>query len=220
MMKIVSVVAGLTIVLAGAWAQQKLEPVVPDAIDEGNEPFIKPFMVRLADDHYALDVRRARELLGWEPRHRLKDDLPKMVRAVKDDPAAWYERNEIDPPDWIATADSLGHDTGALALRHGALLRRELRANRWAHFASFGLGTWLVTQPALIAIPEPGLRTAEIGLGTAVCVFAALSLSWRMQWARWVCAPYRASAGTRSSPMLSFSKRYSAMTMRLRGCRY
>jgi hypothetical protein len=80
---------------------------VPDAIDEGKEPFIKPFMTRLADDHYALDVRRARKLLGWEPRHRLQDDLPAMVRAVKDDPAAWYERNGIDPPDWMATAAAL-----------------------------------------------------------------------------------------------------------------
>jgi nucleoside-diphosphate-sugar epimerase len=173
---------------AGAWAQQKLEPVVPDAIDEGEAPFIKPFMVRLADDHYALDVRRARELLGWEPRHRLEDELPAMVRAVEDEPAAWYARHRIDPPDWMATAAALGHDTGDLAARHGAVLQRELRANRWAHFANFALGTWLVTQPALIAVPEPALRWAELGLGAAVCVFAMLSASSRMQWSRWVCA--------------------------------
>jgi nucleoside-diphosphate-sugar epimerase len=173
---------------AGAWAQQKLEPVVPDAIDEGEKPFIQPFMVRLADDHYALDVSRARELLGWEPRHRLKDELPAMVAAVKDEPAAWYERHGINPPDWMETAAALGHDTGDLAARHGALLKRELRANRWAHFANIALGTWLITQPALVTIPEPGLRLAEIGLGAAVCVFAVLSLSGRGQWARWVCA--------------------------------
>lgn len=173
---------------AGAWAQQKLEPVVPDAIDEGVEPFVRPFMVRMADDHYALDVRRARELLDWEPRHRLQDELPKMVRAMQDDPAAWYERHKINPPDWIATADALGYDTGDLALRHGAVVRRELRANRWAHFANIGLGTWVATQPALIGVAEPELRAAEMGLGAAVAVFAALSLSWRMQWSRWVCA--------------------------------
>jgi nucleoside-diphosphate-sugar epimerase len=98
---------------AGAWAQHKLEPVVPDAIDEGEEPFIKPFMVRMADDHYALDVRRAREVLGWEPRHRLKDELPAIVRAFLDDPASWYKRHKIDPPDWIETADRLGHDASA-----------------------------------------------------------------------------------------------------------
>ena len=78
---------------AGAWAQDKLEPVIPDAIDEGEQPFIKPFMVAMADDHYALDIRRARELLGWEPRHRLKDELPRMVAALKNDPAGWYKTN-------------------------------------------------------------------------------------------------------------------------------
>jgi nucleoside-diphosphate-sugar epimerase len=173
---------------AGAWVQHRLEPVVPDAIDEGERPFVKPFMVRMADDHYALDVGRARELLGWAPRHRLADELPAMVRALKDDPAAWYARHGIDPPDWIATADALGHDTGDLAARHAALVKRELRANRWAHLANVGLGTWLVTQPPLIGVAEPGLRAAEIGLGAAVVVFAALALSWRLQWARWVCA--------------------------------
>jgi hypothetical protein len=173
---------------AGAWAQQKLEPLIPDAIDEGEEPFIKPFMVRMADDHYALDTRKARELLGWEARHRLEDELPGIVRAFKDDPASWYARHEIDAPDWIETAHELGHDTGDLAARHGALLRRELRANRWAHLANMLLGTWLLTQPPLIGVAEPGLRSAEIGLGIAVIVFAALALSWRMQWARWICA--------------------------------
>ncbi len=173
---------------AGAWAQHKLEPVVPDAIDEGEEPFIKPFMVGMADDHYALDVGRARQVLGWEPRHRLKDELHAMARAFKDDPASWYRRHKIDPPDWMKTADQLGHDTGDLAARHGALLRRELRASRWAHLANVGLGTWLVTQPPLIGVPEPGLRAAEVGLGIAVLVFAALALSWRLQWSRWICA--------------------------------
>lgn len=173
---------------AGAWAQQQLEPVVPDAIDKGEEPFVKPFMVRMADDHYALDVRRARELLGWEPRHRLLDELPSMVREVKDEPAAWYERHGMEPPDWMSTAADLGLDTGDIAARHGARVRRELSANRWAHFGNIGLGTWLATQPALLGADEPLREAAEIGLGVALVVFAALALSWRMQWSRWVCA--------------------------------
>jgi len=34
---------------AGAWAQGRLEPVVPDAIDDGEQPFIRPFMVKMAN---------------------------------------------------------------------------------------------------------------------------------------------------------------------------
>ena len=79
------------IAAVGAWAHGKLEPAIPDVIDGGEVPFIKPFMIDMANDHYALDIRRARELLGWEPRHRLKDELPKLVAALRTDPVAWYK---------------------------------------------------------------------------------------------------------------------------------
>src|SRR3990170_1887868 len=87
---------------AGALAQAALEPVVPDALDQGEKPFVKPFMVAMADDHYALDISRARKLLGWEPRHRLKDALPAMIAALKMEPAAWYEANAIPLPPALA----------------------------------------------------------------------------------------------------------------------
>ena len=177
-----------SVAAAGAWVEQKLEPVVPDAIDHGEPPFIKPFMVRMADDHYALDIGRAREWLGWQPRHRLKDDLPAMVRALKKDPAAWYARHKIRPPAWMETAAAEGVDVGDVAARYTGLVKREHRAFRWAHFANIALGTWLVTQPPLVDVAEPGLRAAEIGLGALVVVFAALSLSVRMRWARWMTA--------------------------------
>ena len=93
----------------GVWAQDKLEPVVPDAIDEGEKPFIKPFMIRLADDHYALDIGRAEKLLGWRPLHRLKDELPKMIAALKRDPLAWYKRNGLRPPHDLAEQRSAPH---------------------------------------------------------------------------------------------------------------
>ena len=82
---------------AGLWAQDQLEPVIPDLIDGGEEPFIKPFMVAMADDHDALDIGRARKLLGWEPRHRLKDELPRLAAALKADPAGWYKANGVTP---------------------------------------------------------------------------------------------------------------------------
>jgi nucleoside-diphosphate-sugar epimerase len=173
---------------AGAWTQAKLEPVIPDAIDAGEAPFIKPFMVQMADDHYALDVRRARELLGWEPRHRLKDELPRMVAALKKDPAGWYETNGITPPAWVKEAGELGKNADQLRTSHETTVRAEHAANRWAHFANIGLATWLITQPPLIDVREPLLAWSEIILGAALLVCAGLALSWRWQWARWMCA--------------------------------
>jgi hypothetical protein len=50
------------------------------------------------------------------------------------------------------------------------------------------LGCWLMTQPPLIEVGEPLLRWSEIILGAGLVLFAALSLSWRMIWPRWICA--------------------------------
>jgi len=120
---------------AGSWLQGKLEPVVPDAIDGGKVPFIRPFMVVMADHHYALDIRRARRLLDWEARHRLADDLPQLVAALKADPAAWYAANGVTAPDWITAADN----PDRLRTRHDGQRKAEHAAWRWAHFLNIGL---------------------------------------------------------------------------------
>ena len=142
----------------------------------------------MSDDHYALDIRRARDLLGWEPKHRLKNELPSMVATFKHDPIGWYEANGVTPPGWFGAAGKLGKNPEELSTRHEAQLRNEHTANRWAHFVNIGLGTWLVTQPALINVGDPLLRMSEMSLGVAVLVCSAMALSWRAQWARWACA--------------------------------
>jgi len=77
----------------GAWLEEH--------IPFGEEPFIKPWMIDLADDHYELDISRARTLLGWEPRRSLRETLPKMVAALKADPLDWYRANKLEPPSWL-----------------------------------------------------------------------------------------------------------------------
>jgi nucleoside-diphosphate-sugar epimerase len=74
---------------AGAWVQEKLP---------GRDPFIRPWMIDRANDHYALDITRARALLGWEPARSLRGTLPKMVAALTEDPLGWYRDNELEPP--------------------------------------------------------------------------------------------------------------------------
>lgn len=172
---------------AAAWLHGQLEPVIPDSIDGGEPAFIRPFMVAMADDHYALDIRRARDLLGWEPKHRLSSELPALVRALKADPAAWYAAHGIQAPTWITqTVSTTNPET--LRARHEAQGRVEHRETRWAHFANMGLGTWLLTQPLLIGVQEPLLRTSEITLGALLIASACCCLSWRAVWARWLSA--------------------------------
>lgn len=72
----------------GAWVQDKIPGL--------EEPFIKPWMIDRADDHYELDITRARSILGWQPKHRLIDTLPHMAEALLQDPAGWYQRHGLE----------------------------------------------------------------------------------------------------------------------------
>lgn len=71
----------------GAWVQNHL-PFFP-------KPFIKPWMVDLADDNYEFTMERARKVLNWSPKFQLRQLLPKMVENLKKDPIAWYKRHKI-----------------------------------------------------------------------------------------------------------------------------
>jgi len=59
------------------------------------DPFIKPFMIDIADDHYAVDISRAQDLLGWQPQHSLKAMLPKIVDLLKKDPEQFKKLNGL-----------------------------------------------------------------------------------------------------------------------------
>jgi nucleoside-diphosphate-sugar epimerase len=63
--------------------------------------FIKPWMIDIADQHYDLDITRARQVLGWEPLRRLRATLPLMVQALMRDPLRWYRENGLRAPRWL-----------------------------------------------------------------------------------------------------------------------
>lgn len=70
----------------GCWLQNLL----PSA-----DPFLKPWMIDLSDDHHAFDISRARTLLGWEPRRSLRTSLPKIINELKLGPVGWYADNHL-----------------------------------------------------------------------------------------------------------------------------
>ncbi|MGD9689874.1 MAG: NAD-dependent epimerase/dehydratase family protein [Phycisphaerales bacterium] len=75
---------------AGAWIRE----YAPFA----EEPFIKPWMVGLADDHYAIDIARAEQVLGWRPRRSLRATLPRIIASLRRDPKEWYAANGLEAP--------------------------------------------------------------------------------------------------------------------------
>jgi nucleoside-diphosphate-sugar epimerase/uncharacterized membrane protein len=173
---------------AGAWAQEKLEPVVPDAIDQGQPPFVRPFMVEMSDDHYALDIRRAEALLGWRPARELRGVLPELVAALKADPAGWYQANGVPPPPWLSAAEDRQIDPEELRGRYGAQVGREHEQGRWAQLVNLGLGAWLAATPPLIGVEDARLAASETASGLLVIAFSALALARGMWPARWATA--------------------------------
>jgi nucleoside-diphosphate-sugar epimerase len=63
-----------------------------------HKPFIRPWMIDLADDHYELDITKAKNILGWTPERSLEETLPIMIKALLDDPVKWYKMNQLNLP--------------------------------------------------------------------------------------------------------------------------
>lgn len=77
-----------TLAKTGSWVEHEVL---------NRDDFVQPWMADIASDHYELDVSRAQRLLGWSPDRRLRETLPKMIRALKANPDGWYEANHLDP---------------------------------------------------------------------------------------------------------------------------
>ena len=164
---------------AGAWVESEV-------LEE--EPFIKPWMVDFADAHYELDISRARRLLGWEPKRSLRGALPKIIGALKSEPAGWYRANKLDPAVVAAKTPSKpetqtmehAHASTDKMVEHHKMMREhehmmgaEHRGTLWAHFVNILLGVWLITSPSLLGLFDPAtfsdaiMRvTAERGLSS------------------------------------------------------
>jgi nucleoside-diphosphate-sugar epimerase/uncharacterized membrane protein len=173
---------------SGAWLEERAEPIIPDTIDHGKKPFIKPFMIDLASDHYDLDISRARELLDWQPKHNIYDGLKNLIASLKKDPAAWYKRNGIPLPDWVETAQEKHMNADQIRQKHETEYRRQHSENLWAHFLNMGLAFWLMTAPVTLGYEsQEAMMWSDIVSGIVLFVFSFISLSWRYGLARWVC---------------------------------
>jgi nucleoside-diphosphate-sugar epimerase/uncharacterized membrane protein len=173
---------------AGAWIEEKSEPIVPDDFDRGEKPFIRPFMVDMADDHYELDTSRARKLLGWRPRRRILDTLPKIVENLKSDPLEWYHANKLTPPAWLEVADDRSDDPDQLRLGAEQKYRDEHARFLWAPFLNMALGTWLMTSPVTLGYESQQMAWSDLVAGILILAASFVTLSWRFGFVRWLVA--------------------------------
>jgi len=131
----------------------------------GEDPFIRPWMIDSASDHYEIDISRARQLLDWRPQHSLRATLPAIVAALKSDPPGWYKTNKLNP---AVVADEAAVVRGEESARHGGPAKREKAKHEhmqqmrqmhfdmlWVHYVNLLFGLWLVFSPLAFGLFDP-----------------------------------------------------------------
>ena len=185
---------------AGAWVEDEV-------LDE--DPFIRPWMVDMADDHYALDIARARQTLDWRLEHSLQTSLRRIVGALKADPVRWYQNNRLDASKAAAKAPEQKQDDGHGMSGHAEHMESMRLNTLWCHFSVIALGAWLLTIPWQFSLFDPAtaeqvarditqerdlapaaLRNAltawsDIASGALLMLFGTLALWKRHAWAQW-----------------------------------
>ncbi|WP_245440256.1 hypothetical protein [Mesorhizobium sp. Z1-4] len=118
-------------------------------------------MVDISSDHYELDLSRARKELGWKPRHSLREDMPRILTRLKDDPHAWYGENGLNAARVSAQKVALeaakeeaGENPSAAEVdeaerEHQAHVRQMHFSMLWVHWLVMALGLWLATAPSV-----------------------------------------------------------------------
>lgn len=191
----------------GAWMQDEV-------LDE--DTYIQAWMVENSDDHYELEVSRARDLLGWTPRHSLTATLPAMIESLKADPPSWYAKNRLGPSVVAASEPELeeaGERLQAPLERSKKEVDTAVERHRawtlWAPLVNAALGLWLIASPFTTGlfdpvsapvppalgheIPPPEIRNTWMGLseivsGLAIFVFALTGMSPCRKWVQWPAA--------------------------------
>ena len=97
------------IAIVGSWLQNAL-PLMPKWDSHGffidkRKPFIQPWMIPHADDHYELDLSLAKKHLDWTPKHSLRHEMAKMIEKLKAHPVKWYKMNKLLSPKWLASTE-------------------------------------------------------------------------------------------------------------------
>lgn len=134
----------------GAWIEGEI-------LDE--DPFIRPWMIDSSDDHYELDISRARKLLGWKPKHALSSTLPKMIENLKADPVGWYKANKLNSAN-VAAEQVENQQEAEMTddpVRQHEMMREHAEGMRrmhfdmlWVHYLNILLGLWLATSPFVL----------------------------------------------------------------------
>ena len=170
----------------GAWIENRVF---------GENAFIRAWMVDISSDHYELDLTAAKEHLGWTPRHSLRDDIPRIVENLKNDPFDWYRSNGLNAARVSAAkvekaaaeeeADEAPPqaEQDANDREHAAHMRQMHFSMLWVHWLVMGLGLWLATAPSVFGtFDQTEFSAAVLRVTEDRGLWAAATRSWLTAW--------------------------------------
>ena len=170
----------------GAWTENKVF---------GEDAFIRAWMVDISNDHYELDLSRARKELDWKPKHALRDDVPRILANLKEDPHGWYEENGLNAARVsaekvaIEAAKETEDDSPSPAeadeaeRKHDAHMRQMHFSMLWVHWLVMALGLWLATAPSVFGTFDQTHFSAAIQRITEDRgLWDAATRSWMTAW--------------------------------------
>ncbi|HEV8353648.1 MAG TPA: NAD(P)-dependent oxidoreductase [bacterium] len=119
----------------------RLGATLQERLPLNGKPYIKPWMIDLADDHFELDIARAESAVGWTPKRSLRETLPAITAALLADPWAWYRENELPLPSWLRETRPPAAAAPDLDLDPRRLKQLQELAGTHAHHHGGGAGT-------------------------------------------------------------------------------
>ncbi|WP_213290498.1 NAD-dependent epimerase/dehydratase family protein [Bradyrhizobium sp. sGM-13] len=191
----------------GSWVQDKVL---------GEDADIRSWMIENSDDHFEIDISRAKTLLGWRPRHSLSGVLPEMISRLKEDPTTWYVKNKLEPSAVAASEPELEQAEQRLKkpLERSekevkAAVERYRALTLWAPLSNAALALWLIASPFIQGLFDPvtalappalgheiapaevrnaWLGASEMVSGFLILGFALTGMSRRRIWVQWLTA--------------------------------
>lgn len=148
------------------------------------KPFVRAWMIDFANDHYDLDVSRAQTLLDWKPQHNLQQTLPLMIRALQENPIAWYKENKLDvAPNFTRILGRMPGDEHGFKTPSQSYIFQLNALN----LANILWGLWLIFD-SFNQTTGTAMFWSEIVSGLAIMVLSGLAFLTLWQWPRWVSA--------------------------------
>lgn len=137
------------------------------------EPFIRPWMVEHADEHFDVDIGKLKRTINWNPTRSLESTLPVIVENLKRSPREWYQLNKVVSPFY----------------RDLSMINGPGEKNMYfASIINVFLGLLLMANPFSFGKLETGEHISQIITGILVALLGCLSLVPTIRWVRWINA--------------------------------